>query len=168
MTALTITDLPGVPLVTRDKVRDIYQVGEDLLIVATDRISAFDYVLSPGIPRKGEVLNRISLFWFDYLRDVVPNHVITARIEEYPRELRQYRDHQHIPHSPGQRRQSLASERQNLAAPAAHSANSHGFPPFSPLPMRHPRKLARLLRISVRLTCGSRLQASERRGAARI
>jgi phosphoribosylaminoimidazole-succinocarboxamide synthase len=92
VTALTLTDLPGIPLVTRGKVRDIYEVGEHLLIVATDRISAFDYVLSPGIPRKGEVLNRISLFWFDYLRDVVPNHVVTARIEDYPRELRQYRD----------------------------------------------------------------------------
>ena len=92
MTALTITDLPGIPLVTRGKVRDIYEVGEHLLIVATDRISAFDYVLSPGIPRKGEVLNRISLFWFDYLRDVIPNHVVTAKIEEYPRELRQDRD----------------------------------------------------------------------------
>lgn len=92
MTALTITDLPGIPLVTRGKVRDIYEVGEHLLIVATDRISAFDYVLTPGIPRKGEVLNRLSLFWFDYLRDVVPNHVVTAKIEEYPRELRQYRD----------------------------------------------------------------------------
>ena len=92
MTALTITDLPGIPLVTRGKVRDIYEVGEHLLIVATDRISAFDYVLTPGIPRKGEVLNRLSLFWFDYLRDVVPNHVVTAKIEEYPRELRQHRD----------------------------------------------------------------------------
>jgi phosphoribosylaminoimidazole-succinocarboxamide synthase len=92
VTALTITDLPGIPLVTRGKVRDIYEVGEHLLIVATDRISAFDYVLSPGIPRKGEVLNRLSLFWFDYLRDVIPNHVVSARIEDYPRELRQYRD----------------------------------------------------------------------------
>jgi phosphoribosylaminoimidazole-succinocarboxamide synthase len=92
VTALTITDLPGVPLVTRGKVRDIYEVGGDLLIVATDRISAFDYVLSPGIPRKGEVLNRISLFWFDFLREIVPNHVISARIEEYPRALRQHRD----------------------------------------------------------------------------
>ena len=92
MTALTITDLPGIPLVTRGKVRDIYEAGEHLLIVATDRISAFDYVLSPGIPRKGEVLNRISLFWFDYLRDVIPNHVVASRVEDYPRELRQYRD----------------------------------------------------------------------------
>ena len=92
MTALTITDLPGIPLVARGKVRDIYEAGEHLLIVATDRISAFDYVLSPGIPRKGEVLNRISLFWFDYLRDVIPNHVVTADVSEYPRQLRQYRD----------------------------------------------------------------------------
>jgi phosphoribosylaminoimidazole-succinocarboxamide synthase len=92
VTALTLTDLPGIPLVARGKVRDIYEAGEHLLIVATDRISAFDYVLSPGIPRKGEVLNRISLFWFDYLRDVIPNHVVSADVSEYPRELRQYRD----------------------------------------------------------------------------
>jgi phosphoribosylaminoimidazole-succinocarboxamide synthase len=80
---LTQTDLP-LPLVARGKVRDIYQVGESLLIVATDRISAFDYILPTGIPRKGEVLNRISLFWFDFLKDLVPNHVITADVNKYP------------------------------------------------------------------------------------
>ena len=77
------TDLP-LPLVARGKVRDIYEVGGNLLIVATDRISAFDYILPTGIPRKGEVLNRISLFWFDFLKDFVPNHVATADVNKYP------------------------------------------------------------------------------------
>jgi phosphoribosylaminoimidazole-succinocarboxamide synthase len=86
------SSLPGVPLRGRGKVRDIYEIGPDLLIVASDRISAFDYVLSPAIPRKGEVLNKISLFWFDFLRDTVRNHVITADVDAYPPELRPYRD----------------------------------------------------------------------------
>jgi phosphoribosylaminoimidazole-succinocarboxamide synthase len=79
-------------MLARGKVRDIYEAGRDLLIVATDRISAFDYVLSPGIPLKGQVLNQISLFWFDFLRDMVPNHVITADVSEYPAELRAFED----------------------------------------------------------------------------
>ena len=79
MTPLLESSLPGIPLRGRGKVRDIYEVGSDLLIVASDRISAFDYVLSPGIPRKGEVLNKISLFWFDFLRETISNHVITRR-----------------------------------------------------------------------------------------
>jgi phosphoribosylaminoimidazole-succinocarboxamide synthase len=78
------TDL-SLPLVARGKVRDIYQVGSNqLLIVATDRISAFDYILPTGIPRKGEVLNRISLFWFDFLKTIIPNHLITADTGNYP------------------------------------------------------------------------------------
>ncbi len=85
------TDLP-VPLLGRGKVRDIYQVGRDLLIVATDRISAFDCILPTGIPGKGEVLNRISLFWFDYLKNLIPNHIITADIENYPAVLRNSAD----------------------------------------------------------------------------
>lgn len=92
LTALVQTDLPGLRLVGQGKVRDIYEAGDDLLIVATDRISAFDYVLSPGIPRKGQVLNQISLFWFDFLRDVVPNHLITAKVADYPPEARVYAD----------------------------------------------------------------------------
>ena len=80
---ITQTGLP-LPLVARGKVRDIYQVGGQLLIVATDRISAFDYILPTGIPRKGEVLNRMSLFWFDFLKHLVPNHVVTADIQKYP------------------------------------------------------------------------------------
>jgi phosphoribosylaminoimidazole-succinocarboxamide synthase len=80
---ITQTGLP-LPLVARGKVRDIYQVGGQLLMVATDRISAFDYILPTGIPRKGEVLNRMSLFWFDFLEHLVPNHVATADIQKYP------------------------------------------------------------------------------------
>jgi phosphoribosylaminoimidazole-succinocarboxamide synthase len=89
---LTQTDLPGVPLRARGKVRDIYEVGENLLLVTTDRISAFDYILPTGIPQKGEVLNSISLFWFDFLRDTVDNHLITADVAAYPSELHQYAD----------------------------------------------------------------------------
>jgi phosphoribosylaminoimidazole-succinocarboxamide synthase len=89
---LTQTDLPGVPLRARGKVRDIYEVGENLLLVTTDRISAFDYILPTGIPQKGEVLNSISLFWFDFLRDTVDNHLITADVAAYPSELHRYAD----------------------------------------------------------------------------
>ena len=77
-------------LYARGKVRDVYSVGEHLLIVATDRISAFDHVLATGIPGKGKVLTQLSLFWFDLLKDVVPNHLITADVAQYPRELREY------------------------------------------------------------------------------
>jgi phosphoribosylaminoimidazole-succinocarboxamide synthase len=79
--------MPGVTLRGRGKVRDIYDAGGNLLIVATDRISAFDYVLSPGIPRKGEVLTQLSLFWFEFLGTSVPNHLITADVAQYPPEL---------------------------------------------------------------------------------
>jgi phosphoribosylaminoimidazole-succinocarboxamide synthase len=78
------TDLPGIELHGRGKVRDIYRVESDLLIVATDRISAFDYILASGIPDKGRVLTQLSLFWFDHLREVVPNHLLTTRVEDYP------------------------------------------------------------------------------------
>src|SRR6266849_1715488 len=85
------TDFPGLELFASGKVRDVYELGSDhLLFVATDRISAFDYVLATGIPNKGRVLTQISLFWFDFLRDVVPNHLITAEVNEYPAEVRQY------------------------------------------------------------------------------
>jgi phosphoribosylaminoimidazole-succinocarboxamide synthase len=86
------TAFEGLKPFARGKVRDLYSVGENLLLVATDRISAFDHVLATGIPGKGEVLTQISLFWFDLLRDAVPNHVITAEVDEYPRELRPYAD----------------------------------------------------------------------------
>jgi phosphoribosylaminoimidazole-succinocarboxamide synthase len=87
------TDFPDLQLVTSGKVRDVYQLDNDrLLFVATDRISAFDYVLATGIPNKGRVLTQISLFWFDFLSDIVPNHLVTADVEQYPQALRKYDD----------------------------------------------------------------------------
>ncbi len=86
------TDFPDLTLHARGKVRDIYAVGDDLLFVATDRISAFDCVLGTGIPGKGRVLTQISLFWFEFLKDIVPNHVITADVTRYPSEIAQYRE----------------------------------------------------------------------------
>jgi phosphoribosylaminoimidazole-succinocarboxamide synthase len=87
------TDFPELQLHASGKVRDVYRVNdEQLLFVATDRISAFDYVLASGIPHKGHVLSQISLFWFDFLRDVVPNHLITADVNRYPEPLRKYSD----------------------------------------------------------------------------
>ena len=78
------TSLPGIDKVASGKVRDVYSVGENLLIVATDRISAFDCILPQGIPGKGRVLTQMSLFWFDFLRDVVANHLIAADVKDYP------------------------------------------------------------------------------------
>ena len=72
------TNFPGLTLVSRGKVRDLYEVGEDLLLVATDRLSAFDVVLPTPIPDKGRVLTQLSLFWFETLRDIVPHHVLSA------------------------------------------------------------------------------------------
>ena len=89
--AITHTELAGVELVARGKVRDIYSVGEDLLIVATDRISAFDCILPEGIPGKGRVLTQMSLFWFELLRDIVPNHLITADVDRFPAPLAPHR-----------------------------------------------------------------------------
>jgi phosphoribosylaminoimidazole-succinocarboxamide synthase len=86
------TDLPGCDLAGRGKVRDVYRAGGRLLIVATDRISAFDYVLPTGIPRKGEVLTQLSIFWFDFLRDIVPTHFLTSHVADYPEPLPKYRD----------------------------------------------------------------------------
>jgi len=84
------THFVGMPLLSRGKVRDIYDLGDQLLIVATDRLSAFDVVLPTPIPAKGRVLTQLSLFWFETLRDVVPNHVLSAA--EFPDELAPYRD----------------------------------------------------------------------------
>ena len=85
------TDFPELELHASGKVRDVYQLDNDhLLFIATDRISAFDYVLATGIPHKGRVLSQLSLFWFDFLRDVVPNHVVTADVSKYPASLRKY------------------------------------------------------------------------------
>ena len=92
MTTLVTTNLPGIRRVASGKVRDVYEIGGNLLIIATDRISAFDCILPQGIPDKGRILTRMSLFWFDFLKSVVPNHVITANVDEYPAELRSFRD----------------------------------------------------------------------------
>jgi phosphoribosylaminoimidazole-succinocarboxamide synthase len=87
------TDFSDLRLHASGKVRDVYQIDDDrLLFVATDRISAFDYVLATGIPHKGRVLTQISLFWFDFLSDIVPNHLITAEVQRYPLELQKYAD----------------------------------------------------------------------------
>ena len=86
------THLPDLKLQARGKVRDIYDAGEFLVIVATDRLSAFDYILPSPIPDKGRVLTQITLFWLDLLRDVVPNHFVTANVDEYPPEFHPYRD----------------------------------------------------------------------------
>lgn len=78
---------------SRGKVRDIYDAGENLLMVATDRISAFDFILPDEIPFKGEVLNRISAFWFDKFADIVPNHLVSIDPADFPEELAEYRDY---------------------------------------------------------------------------
>lgn len=86
--ALMQTELPGIPLINRGKVRDVYDLGDALLFVATDRLSAFDVVMPNGVPRKGEVLTQISLFWFNLMQDV-PNHLISADVTTRP-ELKAY------------------------------------------------------------------------------
>lgn len=88
--SLLKSELGGAELIGRGKVRDLYSVGDALLLVATDRISAFDHVLGTGIPGKGKILTQISLFWFELLKDLVPNHLITAEVDEYPAALRAY------------------------------------------------------------------------------
>ena len=87
---ITSIDLKGIKKFRSGKVRDIYDLGERLLIVATDRISAFDNILPNPIPDKGKVLSLISLFWFEYLSDIVRNHLITADVDEYPEFLKPY------------------------------------------------------------------------------
>ena len=87
------TNYPEITLHASGKVRDVYSLDEKhLLFVATDRISAFDYILATGIPHKGRVLTQISLFWFEFLRDVVPNHFVTADVTKYPASLSKYAD----------------------------------------------------------------------------
>ncbi len=82
--------LPGCKLLGRGKVRDIYEVEDQLLIIATDRISAFDYILASGIPDKGKVLTQLSLFWFEFFRGILPNHLVTADTAQYPAVLQPY------------------------------------------------------------------------------
>jgi phosphoribosylaminoimidazole-succinocarboxamide synthase len=84
------TDIKEYPLVGEGKVRDIYDLGDSLLFVTTDRVSAFDWVLPNGIPGKGIILNKISLFWFAMMKDIIPNHLLTGDFQEFPDDLKRY------------------------------------------------------------------------------
>src|SRR5881296_4631966 len=90
--ALLKTDLAGMKLHARGKVRDIYDLGEYFLIVATDRLSAFDVVLPTPIPNKGKVLTQMSAFWFDHFKDFVPNHLVSTKVADYPSNVRAFAD----------------------------------------------------------------------------
>jgi phosphoribosylaminoimidazole-succinocarboxamide synthase len=90
LTALLTSDLGAIPLLGRGKVRDLYAIDDALLLVATDRLSAFDHVLGTGIPGKGKILTQISLFWFEMMAGLVPNHIITADVKEFPASLQPY------------------------------------------------------------------------------
>jgi phosphoribosylaminoimidazole-succinocarboxamide synthase len=92
MDSLLQTEMPDIKLFARGKVRDVYDLDDRLLIVATDRVSAFDYVIPDAIPGKGKILTKMSLFWFDYVKDVIRNHFISANVDDYPKELHKYRD----------------------------------------------------------------------------
>jgi phosphoribosylaminoimidazole-succinocarboxamide synthase len=89
---LMVTEFPEIASRKRGKVRDIYDLGDKLLIVATDRISAFDVVLPNGIPEKGKVLNQISKYWFERTKDIIRNHLISTEIDDYPGVFQKYRD----------------------------------------------------------------------------
>ena len=89
---ITQTNCPELNLVNRGKVRDIYDLGEHLLIVASDRISAFDVIMDVGIPQKGYVLTQISKFWFEQMTDLVPHHLIATEVDDFPAITHQYRD----------------------------------------------------------------------------
>jgi phosphoribosylaminoimidazole-succinocarboxamide synthase len=86
------TDFPGMKLLKRGKVRDVYDLGERILMVATDRISAFDVIMPDPVPGKGEILTRISLFWFNVMEPVVANHLISSNVDDYPEICRSYAD----------------------------------------------------------------------------
>jgi phosphoribosylaminoimidazole-succinocarboxamide synthase len=90
--AVIETDFKGLNLIKRGKVRDIYDLGNELLMVATDRISAFDVVMPSPIPDKGKILTRISLYWFDVMKPLIPNHVISGDVEDYPESCRPHMD----------------------------------------------------------------------------
>jgi phosphoribosylaminoimidazole-succinocarboxamide synthase len=86
------TDLSGLKLLRRGKVRDVYEYGDKILLIATDRISAFDVVLPTPIPMKGAVLTQMSQFWFEMMRDIVPNHLISTDVDKFPEDLQKFRD----------------------------------------------------------------------------
>ncbi len=90
--AKTSVELKGIKFFKRGKVRDIYDLDDKLLIISSDRISCFDVILPTPIPGKGEVLTKVSKFWFDFTKDIIPNHLITSDAEEFPEELVQYKD----------------------------------------------------------------------------
>ena len=90
--ALTETEIKEFPLYAKGKVRDVYDLKDKLLIIATDRISAFDVVLPNGIPGKGKVLTKMSLFWFELVKDLIDNHLLAFKVDEYPSELQKYRE----------------------------------------------------------------------------
>ncbi len=92
MEAVYETDIKELELIHRGKVRDLYRCGEDILMVATDRLSAFDVVFKEPVPDKGKVLNQISLFWFRVVEDLVPNHVLESDVERFPKELSPYKE----------------------------------------------------------------------------
>ena len=88
---VTAPELSDCKLLHLGKVRDVYQYQDDkLLIVATDRISAFDYILSPLVKDKGKILHKISMFWFDFVQNIIPTHIITGNFDDFPKELKQY------------------------------------------------------------------------------
>lgn len=90
MTSITETEKIDLPLFHRGKVRDVYDLGDKLLIVASDRVSAFDFVLPTMIPDKGKILHKLSMFWFDLVKDVLPNHLVTGDFNAFPQELKKY------------------------------------------------------------------------------
>jgi len=90
------TELSGLKLLRRGKVRDLYEYGDKILLIATDRISAFDVVLPTPIPMKGAVLTQLSQFWFNMMRDIVPNHLISTNVDEFPADLQKFRDVLHL------------------------------------------------------------------------
>ncbi|HEY5673171.1 MAG TPA: phosphoribosylaminoimidazolesuccinocarboxamide synthase [Malonomonas sp.] len=89
---ITETNCPELKLINRGKVRDIYDLGEHLLIVTSDRISAFDVIMDEGIPQKGRVLTEISKFWFDQMSDLIPHHLISTNVDDFPAITHQYRE----------------------------------------------------------------------------
>ena len=86
------TNMPTLKMVNRGKVRDIYDLGEHLLLVTSDRLSAFDVIMNEGIPKKGQVLNQISIFWFNRMADIIPNHIVATEVSDFPAETHAYRD----------------------------------------------------------------------------
>lgn len=92
LSVVSQTDFPALQLKARGKVRDIYDLGEHLLLVATDRLSAFDVILPQGIPHKGRVLTQISAFWFQQMSDIIPNHAVSVNVDDYPAACQHYRE----------------------------------------------------------------------------